>query len=444
MHSYRPAALVPALVLTLFAGGPAAAQEPYPIELIVQAGRPLRVALDDRIRVRRVGQPVTGTLVDAVHAYDRVVLPAGTKVIGKVETLEGPSTGTRLRALLNLDLSPPRRVGLRFDALVSPGGATIPIETEVRSATERIALQTRSAPRKKGVAARAGQEVADRARQTIAAVEKPGRGQRLKQTVVGALPFHPQYLRAGTVYTAVLQSPLSFGTAGGTEAAAASTAPAPESILRARLLTALDSAKTPKGTPVQAAVIEPVFSADHRLILPEGTILGGEVTFARPARRFHRNGQLRFLFETVQVPEQAQESMRASLYSVQVGQGQRVSLDDEGGATITNTRTRFVAPALGALALAATVHGRLDYDTDGLGPEMQYGSFESRAAGGFLGFGLLGAGLSQLSRPVAVGLGAIGLVRSVIVSVAGKGRNVSFPADTVIEVQLGPEPTPAR
>lgn len=439
----RPRSILLLLALLLATGWPLRAQETYPVDLVVAAGRPLRVALDDRIRVRRVGQAVTGTLVDPIYAYDRVVLPAGTKVAGRVEALEGPSRGVRLRALLSLDFSPPRRVRLRFDSVVSSEGVTIPIETEVKSATERLVVQARSGTKAKGVAARAGQQVADRAKRAVAAIKEPGRMQRVKQFVVGGLPYHPQYMRAGTVFTAVLSSPLSFGTVNGTLPAEAGTAPAPDTILRARLVTPLDSATTPKGTVVQAAVIEPVFSSDHRLILPEGTLLSGEVTFAKGARRFHRNGQLRFLFESVKVPEQAEESLRASLYSVQVGGGERLLLDDEGGATILGSKKRFVAPALGSVALAATLHSGLDYNTDGLGPETQYGMFESQAVGGFLGFGLVGAGLSKLSHPVAIGLGAVGLARSLFAAVAGKGRNVSFPADTVMEVQLGPEPPPA-
>src|SRR6266702_4222290 len=59
--------------------GPTA--EPTPtIELVVDAGRPLQVALDQRVSVKRVGQPVTGTLVDPVYGYDRILIPAGTKV----------------------------------------------------------------------------------------------------------------------------------------------------------------------------------------------------------------------------------------------------------------------------------------------------------------------------------------------------------------------------
>ena len=432
------------MVVFGLAGAPLPAQETYAVDLVVAAGRPLRVALHDRLRIRRVGQPVTGTLVDPVYAYDRVVLPAGTKVVGRVEALEGPSAGARLRALLRLDFSPPRRVRLRFEALVPPDGTTIPVETEVKSAVERLAVHVRRGSSPKGVAGRAGQEVADRAKMVVAAVKEPGRGRRLKESMVAGLPFHPQYLRAGTVFTAVLSAPLSFGTVSGTPLAEAGDVPAPESILRARLLTPLDSGTTPKGTLVQAAVIEPVFSADRRLVLPEGTLLSGEVTFAKAARRFHRDGQLRFLFESVQVPEQAEESLRASLYSVQAGLGQRLALDDEGGATILASKRRFVAPTLGGLAMAATLHSGLDYNTDGLGPETQYGMFGSEAVGGFLGFGLMGVGLSQISHPMAVGVGVVGLARSFFTAVAGKGRNISFPADTVMEVQLAPEAAPER
>src|SRR5258707_2781418 len=84
-------------------------------------------------------------------------------------------------------------------------------------------------------------------------------------------------------------------------AAPAGTAPAPDSILTARLATTLDSSTTPRGTPFEAVITEAVFSADHQVILPEGTTLAGEVTFATPARRLHPNRRLPVLFERVQV-----------------------------------------------------------------------------------------------------------------------------------------------
>ena len=98
---------------------------------------------------------------------------------------------------------------------------------------------------------------------------------------------------------AELLTSLGFGKTTPHPLAPEGTLPAPESILSARLLTTLDSGSTPRGSPLEAIVTEPVFAEDGRLIFPEGTKLTGEVTLVRQARRFHRNGQLRFLFERV-------------------------------------------------------------------------------------------------------------------------------------------------
>src|SRR5262249_40590838 len=142
-----------------------------------------------------------------------------------------------------------------------------------------------------------------RAADAIAAVKEPGRLERLKVWAVDHLPYHPQFLRKGTVFDAELRAPLTFGTVPPHPAAPEGTTPPPSSVLRARLATTLDSSRAERGAPLEAVVTEPVFADDGRLIFAEGTKLTGEVTFARPARRFHRNGQLRFLFERVEPPD---------------------------------------------------------------------------------------------------------------------------------------------
>jgi hypothetical protein len=426
--------IAPLLVLALALGPAAITSSDAPaIELVVRPETPLRIALDERVRLRYAGQIVTGTLARPVYAYDRVVAPAGTRVFGHVSKLTRISGGRRLSAMANGDFTPLRDAVLEFDLLVLPDGREIPIETEVRSVAPSSVLRVRETPGKKTAP-----------REAAPLRKRPGKVRRLGQWLVERLPYHPQYLAAGTVYTAVLLEPLSFGTVEPTEPAPAGTLPPPDSVLRARLVTALDSSKTPRGSAVRAVVTEPLFSEDHRLILPEGTVLGGEVTLARPAGRFHRNGQLRFLFETVQAPEEeSPEGLQASLHAVE-GVDPRLALDDEGGARMTRSKTRFVAPALSGLALGLSLHRRWDYDTDGLGPEAQYGTAESKGLGGFFGAGLIGAGLSQASRPVSIGFGIAGLLRTLFLSVAGRGRDVSFPVHTPIEVELATAAEGAR
>ena len=52
--------------------------------------------------------------------------------------------------------------------------------------------------------------------------------------------------------------------------------------------------------------------------------------------------------------------------------------------------------------------------------------------------GLIGAGLGQISQPLGMAFGFVGLARSVYANVFGKGRELHFQADTPIQVQLAP------
>ena len=437
----------------LNASAPAIAQSASStVDLTVAAGRPLRVALDQTVRIRRVGQPVSGTLVEPVYAYDRIVLPAGTPVRGHVVRLVDPSRRTRLRAMANGDFSVPRQVVLDFDSL-SINGEVRPIHTLAARGIERLRREVAAGPDVPpgtGIVGRTEGAITARVGGTVAAIKEPRKLGRLKEGLLNRLPYHPQFLDQGTVYSAELQSALSFGVVAASRRAPAGTRPAPDSALTARLVTPVDSAKASRGTVVTAVVTEPVFSASHELVLPEGVILDGEVTFAAPARRWHRNGQLRFLFERARAGAEAESTpMLASLYSVDVGQGDRVTLDDEGGAKVNNSPKRFIAPALAVLALQGSIdqdHHRFDNDGDpydlGQAPAPASGHWGSRGLGGFLGFGLVGAGLGQIARPVGIALATVGAARTVYKNVVGKGNELSFPADTLIRVRLAPGKRP--
>jgi hypothetical protein len=434
--------LVTVAALSLFASGSATAQSTGSVvHLVVPAGTPLRVALDEKISVKRAGQKVTATVLEPVYAYDRIVVPAGTKALGHVERIETTHGGTRVRAALSGDFTPPRIALVEFDKLIASDGRETSMTTAVSTGVENVALRVAdSKESESGVVSRAREEAARQAKQAIALVRAPGKMERLKDAAIQSLPYHPTYLAKGTVYSARLVSPLDFGEAMRTEPAAPGSTPAPDSILNARLATPLDSIASPRGTRIEAVLTQPVFSADHRLILPEGTRLRGEVTFSAPARRFHRNGKLRFLFESVQVPDAAEQTLLGSLYSVESGQGSRLAIDEEGGAAGTSSNARFVAPAIGALALVASMHGAVETGSDSPVPETIYGSPASNIAGGLLGLAAVGAVVAQLSHPAAVALSAFGLARTGYSAVFGRGHDVAFPADSSIQIRLAPGP----
>ncbi len=102
-----------------------------------------------------------------------------------------------------------------------------------------------------------------------------------------------------------------------------------------------------RAARVDTVVTEPVLSADHQLVFPEGTRLIGEVTVAHRARWFRRNGELRFLFERVQMPLR-ERTLLASLHSLEVSPDQSMAVDEEGGTRATDSKTHFIAPAVAA------------------------------------------------------------------------------------------------
>lgn len=403
----------------LAVSGPAAAlqaQEPLEslVPLVVEAGRPLRFALDRRTTVEEVGQSIAATLVDPVYVHDRVVLPAGTSATGRIVALVSPPGSVRARLMLGGDFSAHRRVRVQFESLTLPDGRQLEIRSGATEGVERVGLKM------------------------FAKQKRADRSERLKDNAVRALPYHRQFLPKGTIYAAALLSPLDFGTAAHLPHAPPGTPPAADSHLEARLLTPLDSATTSQGTAVEAVLTRPLLSSAGGVILPEGTKLAGEVTLSKPARYFRRSGQLRFLLTRVAIPGASADNLRASLQGVETGDADRLAIDEEGGVTSTSSPARFATPALAALSLAGTLHGRVDLDTDGLGPETEYGGVVSSTTGGFIGMSAAGIALNQIGRPVVIATTSIGLARSLYATVFARGREIVFPMNMPITLQISP------
>jgi hypothetical protein len=432
----KPALAIAILAFCCCRTSAAAAQTSDDIELIAATGTPLRVAVDETMALTRVGQPVRGTLVEPLYAYDRMVLPKGARVTGHVSSLDNPSKLMRLRAWSSADFSPKRHATIEFDA-ASRDGDTIALGARAQQEAKRRARESIASAKA-------------RAADALSTIKGPGKMERIKFLLLNQLPYHRQYLSRGTVYDARLQAPVTFGAVHEAAVAPAATLPAPSSVLRARLATTLDSSSTTRGTKVEAIVIQPVFSNDGELILPQGTRLTGEVTVARPARRFHRNGQLRFLFESLETPKHDTVPLLASLHSIDVSADDHIALDEEGGAAVPDSKTRFIAPSLAVLALVgASDNGEhtLDADDEGFVPGatiVRGGSHVgSRSLGGFFGLGLIGTALARLSTPVGIAFAAVGVARTTYSNILGKGLEVRFVEDTPIELQLAPGPSPA-
>jgi hypothetical protein len=414
------------------------------IALEVPKGTAVQVILDKELRVQKVGQSVHGRIAEPVYAFDKLVVPVGTKVTGQITHLEGVSGGRRILDALNADFSPPRKLQIEFDDLELTDGRHIPIHTTATPGSGQVIQFVTSADdeKKKGVKD-AASEKADQAKEeakrewdsAIQQVKEPGKVHKIERYAVAQLPMHPQYIDAGTVYLAELQQPLDFGSEPLTPqlAASLSSAPPDGSFVRARLVTPLSSATSQKDDKVEAMLTRPLFDGD-RLILPQGAILRGSVVQVVPARHMSRNGQLRFVFHDLILPSGLDQEVSAVLAGVQAGKTDNLKLDSEGGAQATSPKSRYLQTgiALGLAAVSATGDGDVD--------------ILNKSAGGANGFKLVGiaVGIAARSNPLGIAMGALGASRSVYIHFIARGRDVVFPENTAMQIGIGVRPVPSE
>ena len=190
----------------------------------MSAGTPLKVALDQEVRIQKVGQSVHGKVVEPVYCFDKIVVPAGSEVNGKIASIDGVPKMKRTMDAMNANFSPYRQVHVKFDELVLADGRHLPLQTVVSPSSQGV-LQfipanakenTGAAAEAKNAASRKISEVRQEARKqwddAMQQLHEPGKMHRLKRLGMAQLPIHPQYMDAGTSFNADLQTPLDFGT----------------------------------------------------------------------------------------------------------------------------------------------------------------------------------------------------------------------------------------
>lgn len=399
--------------------------------VVLPAGARLDMALARPLRVHGNGQTIWARLSAPVYARNRLALPAGTPVRGRITRIRGEALWRRAQAALGGDFSPAPAVGVTFTAVELPGGGWTPMRTTVSPAEPPLRLVASRGPARRPSLWRRGEAFAtSRARDLWHFLWRQREWRVVKQEAIQSLPYHPTLLPAGTAYAARLEAPLPIPHPGPAPLPVAGTPKLPPGlILHARLKDGISSATAHWGTPVVAVLDRPVVNGAGRLLIPQGSRLIGQVTLARPARRLDRNGRLRFIFTHLQFPS-GQRRMVAARLQAAVS-GQRLRLGPEGGV-------RATAPAAApALALAVLLNSSVQSDADNAWT-LSAGSGAHLAV-----WGTLMAALISPARPLAMGLGYAASGQTVYRHFIARGHNVVFPAGTRLEIRIEP-PAPRR
>jgi hypothetical protein len=273
-----------------------------------------------------------------------------------------------------------------------------------------------------------------RVKDAVAQITAPGRGDRLVQFIYTQLPYHPERIEAGTAWMVELAQPLNLKLMDPQPVNLQKAEPPRPSAekewrLRAYLQETISSANTKPGDTFQALVAEPVLNAEQAVVVPQGSILIGEITQAKPARSFSRQGKLRFRFRQLKLPTGFTQPVEGTLAGVDANKSANLQMDPEGGIA-PKPQNRVLLP------LVLTFLAGRGLDNDG-----------SQAANGAVasnGFGIVGriVGIAASSRNVAAGIGFYGAALAIYDNFLAHGHNVVFVKNTRIEVTTTPGRNP--
>ena len=414
--------------LCLFAFLPLAslAQTAPPVTL--PAGTQLPVSIPDHLPMK-AGEPLRATLIYPVYADNRLVLPAGTVVNGTVLSL-APQPAVRRRARLGLDFTPFVSPVVRFSSIVLADGTAIPITTGPVTDGAPIYRLVAPPPVKGGLFAHLYAQAKVAAMDRIHVVTGPDKADRAKQFAYSQLPYHPQRIAKATAWTAETDATIDLPSVPHITPIPLAAEPAddalPTWIVQAYLTTPMSSETSKAGQKISATVAEPILNPDGSVAVPQGSLLTGEVTQARPARKLSRAGELKFSFRQIQFPGREAQSVRASLKGADSASQAQLAMDSEGQVK-PKPQDKLAVPLI-LLALAARP---LDQDHGRENHQFGKDAVASNSLG-LLGF-IVG---TAAQRPnIAAGIGYYGAAVSIYQRIFAKGKPVAFTRDTRVVIQ---------
>jgi hypothetical protein len=402
-------------------------------EVEIPAGTPLEARLVQHAPMK-LGTPLHATLAYPIYVHNALALPAGTKLTGSITALLSDKT-RRTDARLSGDFTPFHHPVVRFDRVELANGTSIAVSTtEASDGAPLLHLTPPVRGKKRSLIRQQWDLLRKQASDSMQAILAPGKGDRLLQLLYGQLPYHPERVENGTTWSCVLTTPIALQPpdpphapphppSGSRAPSAPSKAEKTSLLLHAYLDQKLSSKDDKVGETFQATIAEPLRGPTQSLLVPQGSVLTGAITRARPAKSFGRAGVLRFDFRQLQLPEGERKQVVGSLAGTDSATGAKLQMDSEGEVK-PQPQNKILVP----LAMVLLAARPLDDDSSQL----------TGAAVGSNGLGFVGriVGIASGSRDLAAGIGFYGAAVSVYRRWIRRGKDVEFPQYNRIDVEI--------
>jgi hypothetical protein len=296
--------------------------------------------------------------IEPLYQSNQLAVPVGAKLVGKIAQVSGAPRKERFAAAAHGDFSAMHNARLEFDQLILPHG--VELELAAAPAEEgNDVVRFRSANSKRpSFFHRVWADVVNEKNSAVNTVTAPNKVGRLKWYLYHQLPWHPESLRPGAQYDVSLLKPL--GGIGWPATGPIAPHPLQENrprrdslVVHSRLRTELSSRTTKENAPLLAVATEPAVDSRNKVEIPQRALLQGSVLRARKARRFGRNGALRFNFNRIVLPGDPPQKIIRTPVALDGRSSQNLKIDTEGGVE-PDSNKGIVAPlAMGLLAASA-------------------------------------------------------------------------------------------
>jgi hypothetical protein len=396
--------------------------------LTVPSGTLLRVEVTQRSRLRK-GNLMQGRLLEPIYADNRLLVPSGAVVRGKIVDLLPATRGKQWEAKFHGDFTRLREPVIEWTTLTRGDGEQFAVEGESTTGPGGTLYFRTAPPQHVSRIRRAWDSFLGRKNMAVGSVRAPRKSERLKKYFWSQMPLHPQYVEEGAQYEMSLTDELRL-PAGAAPALTLSAEPRPMPELmwvHSRLCAEVSSDTAKVGDPVEAVVTQPIFNAQGQLVVPQYSILHGKVVSTTASRRFGHDGALRFTFNKMTLPTGFEQQVAGTPLALESNAANHLSLDQEGG--VTPRAERGVAAPLVMGLMSASAMG----DEDG-------GAFKATASSN--GFAIMGRLIALGTSSPFVGgtIGAMGTGRTIYHRWLAHGKQMEFGPDTEVVVEM----TPAR
>jgi hypothetical protein len=293
----------------------------------------LKVQLDEKLKTSalRPGDVVNGKLARPVYSADREVFASGSQVQLTVDKVEKRRREPNDHWPWVIKAFMPRHENFpsfHASSVLGSNGISTPLQVSLVSINRERSVQAQS---RKGVAGEAVPSSSALARDhsptskvttdkiaTLLAALPESQANAAPPTLTG-----PVTLESGTHAKIILLGPVSAG-------------------------------KSRPGDTFQARIVEPVRVNDV-VVLPEGSVLEGEVVKSTPPRWLSRGGSLYLKFNKLFVPGGGTAPITATLTGVEINERSHTKVDAEGGLRADRPGKAWLLANIGVTAGLAKV-----------------------------------------------------------------------------------------